>query len=86
MPGAAAFRGIAGNIQKIAFFITLRTCVRRYYSGDKKSALGTFPIRLIALRAYILFEFSISGIATKSTHHFLLFTFHYLPSSKIRFH
>jgi hypothetical protein len=80
MPGASAFRGIAGDIEKIALFIALRACVRRRGSRDEKSALGTFPIRLVALWTDIPFEFSIGGIAAERTRIFFFCTSHYFTS------
>jgi hypothetical protein len=78
MSGTSTFRCIAGNVQKIAFLITLWTCIRRYHSSDEKSAFWTFPEGLITLRADILIEFPISGMTTVRTYKFLLFTFHFL--------
>ena len=78
MSGTAAFRSITSNVKKITLFIALRACVRRNYGGDEKSAFRAFPKSLAAFRTYILFEFPVSGIATKSAYHFILLAFHFL--------
>ena len=78
MSGPSAFGGIAGNVKKIALFIALWACVRRLRSRDEESAFRTFPVSLVAFRADISLELSISSIAAERTCIIFFFTSHYI--------
>jgi hypothetical protein len=54
---AAAFRSVAGDIQKLAFLVTTGTLFRVPGGADRKIALAASPISQVALRADITGEF-----------------------------
>ena len=53
LPGPAAFRGVAGDVEKIRFLTATGTFIRRFSRGDRVPAIAAAPIRQIALRADI---------------------------------
>jgi hypothetical protein len=63
MARAATIRGIAGDIQKLAFLVTTGTLFRGPGRADRKVALATSPISQVALRTDIPAEFAGSGKA-----------------------
>jgi hypothetical protein len=58
LPGPAAFRGVAGDIEKIRFLMAAGTFIRRLSRGDGVLAIAATPIRQIALRADIPLKLS----------------------------
>jgi len=56
MPGAATFRGVAGDIEKIAFFVATGTFFRRLSRGEGIAAFATAPVGKIAIGADIAYE------------------------------
>ena len=56
MPGAAAFRGIAGDVEKITFLVAAGTCVGGLGRGEGVTAFATAPIGKIAIGADIPYE------------------------------
>lgn len=80
MPRATALRGVAGNVQEIAFLLTLWAFIGRCGCRNEKAALGTFPVSEAAFGTDIRLEPAISGIATVSAYPFFLFLFHLITS------
>jgi hypothetical protein len=58
LPGTAAFRGVAGDIEKIRFLMAAGTFNRWLSRGDRVLAIAAPPIRQIALRADIPLKLS----------------------------
>ncbi len=71
MAGAATFRCVAGDIQKLAFLVTTGTLFRGPGGADRKIALAASPISQVALRADISGELAGSGEAAQGTFPFL---------------
>jgi hypothetical protein len=82
MARAAAIRGIAGDIQKLASLVTAWALIRGPDCADRIVALATSPISQVALRTDIPGEFAGSGKAAQGTFHFLFLGCHlsHLPS------
>jgi hypothetical protein len=76
MAGAATIRGIAANIQKIAFLVTAGALFRGLGRAYRKVALAASPISQVALRTDIPGEFAGSGKAAQGTFHFLILSRH----------
>jgi hypothetical protein len=70
MVGAATFRGIAGDIEEIAFLVAAGTLFRGSGGADGIVALAASPICQVASRADIPGEFAGSGIAAQGAFHF----------------
>jgi len=69
--GAAAFRGVAGNIYEFAFLFAAGACLRGRTGGNPETAITAFPERHAALRAYVPRETAISHVTALSAHHFI---------------
>ena len=69
MSRAAAFRGIAGDIEKISFLMTAGTFFRRPGGADGVAAIAAAPVRQVALRADIPHKFPGGGIAAQGAFH-----------------
>jgi hypothetical protein len=67
---AAAIRGIAGDIQKLASLVTTWALIWGPDRADRIVALATSPISQVALRTDIPGEFAGSGKAAQGTFHF----------------
>lgn len=76
MAGPPALRRVAGNVQKITFFLALRAYSRWRYGRNKKTTLAAFPVGLTAFRADIPCELTVSSVTTVGTHKFIQFVFH----------
>ena len=48
MVGAAAFRGVTGHIQEVAFLVALGAGIGGLHGGDEESAFAAFPVGLVA--------------------------------------
>lgn len=83
MTRAAAIRGIAGDIPKLASLVTAGALIRVPDRADRIVALATSPISQVALRTDIPGEFAGSGKAAQGTFHFLFLGCHlsHLPFS-----
>jgi len=69
MPGAAAFRGIAGDVEKITFLVAAGTGVGGLGRGESKAAFAAAPEGKIALGADIPHELARRRIAAKGAFH-----------------
>jgi len=78
MPRASTFRNVACDINEITPLTASRTHIRRCRRGNKKSALGTFPIGQSAPRTDISLEPAVSGVAAVRAYPFLLLHIHFV--------
>jgi hypothetical protein len=69
LPGPAAFRRIAGDVEKIRFLMATGTFIRRLSRSDRIPAIAATPIRHIALRADITLKLPFGRIAAQATFH-----------------
>jgi hypothetical protein len=76
MAGAAAIRGIAGNIAKLAFLVTTGTLFRGPGGADRKVTLAASPISQVTFREDIAVKFAGSGKAAKGTFPFFFLGCH----------
>jgi hypothetical protein len=69
MPGPAAFRGIAGDVEKIGFPMAAWTFVRGFRRGKRIPATAATPIRQITLRTDIPLKLPFGRKAAQGAFH-----------------
>ena len=81
MARSATFRGVTGDIEKIAFFMALRTNLGRCGRRDGVATFVALPVGQAAIRTNVAHEFTRRCVAAQSTLHlsFSLFHLMYLP-------
>ena len=81
MTRPATFGRIASDVEKIAFFMALRTNLGRSRRGNGVATFVALPISQAAIRTYVAQEFTRRRVAAQSTLHlsFSLFHLMYLP-------
>jgi hypothetical protein len=80
MAGPAAFRGIAGDIEKICFLVAAGTFLRGVSRSEGALTIAATPVSQVALRANIPHKFPGSRIATQGAFHLAFFLAHGLSS------
>jgi len=74
---ASTLRGVAGDIDKRAFFLAFRADLRRFGCGYGETAMRAFPVSQAAVGAYIPFKSAIGRVAASRTYPFPLLFFHF---------